>query len=169
MPVTEVYTVDRLYKHEDNGDEYTYILKDSKARSDLKNLVDLIDNGPKNKLKKNSGTTPSGVGYFLDHEPVSLPAGRYVLYCERTGNTSTSIAVFSGSTRVASVTRGAGVNVFSQDLDLTVDCDSISLYIGTSQTVNKLMLCSAAAYGLSDKYVPYCPTIMELYEMIQNQ
>lgn len=169
MPTSETFTIDKIQYELSNGDEIVCVLKDSKSRSDLQNLVDIIDNGPKNKLKKNSGTTPSNSGYFYEHEPVSLPAGKYILYCERTGNTSTSISLFSGTTRVASITRGAGVNEFAQELDLTVDCDSISLYIGTSQTINKLMLCTADAYAMTDKYVPYCPTILELYEMIQNQ
>lgn len=49
---------------------------------------------------------------------------------------------------------------------------SLSINISARATVNNLvikpMICAKSAWVLSNKYVPYCPPVSELYAMIQN-
>ena len=38
---------------------------------------------------------------------------------------------------------------------------------GDSATINDIMLCTAADWAVSQQFVPYCPTMAEMYEMIK--
>ena len=132
-------------------------------------LVVLIDSGPKNRMPVNSGTTPSGAGYFVQDLPIVLPAGDWVLTMKRTGNTTTSIALKAAdNTELYRVTRGAGVNNIVQEFTISAAAKYISIYVGNSIQVSEVMLTTDAEYKISDAYVPYRPSWDQMYEMIQN-
>lgn len=129
-------------------------------------IVDLIDNGPKNKISVNSGTTPAGAGYLCEDLPITLPPGDYVWTMTRTGNTDTSFRVKDANgNSLYNVTRGAGVNDIVQDFTISETGATVSIYVGYSITCSNCMVCSKEAYTLSTKYVPYCVHINEKADM----
>lgn len=132
-------------------------------------LVVIIDSGPKNRMPVNSGTTPAGSGYFVQELPIVLPAGDWVLTMKRTGNMTTSIALKAAdNTELFRVTRGAGVNNIVQEFTISAEARYISIYVGNSIQVSDVMITTDAEYQISDAYVPYRPSWVQLYEMIQN-
>lgn len=131
-------------------------------------LADVIDNGPKNRLSVNAGTTGSGAGYFVQDLPIALAPGDYVWSMKRTGNASTTFVVKAADdTELAKITRGAGVTDIVSEFSTSDTAAKISIYVGYSTTVTDAMICSKAAYEISSAFVPYAPTNAELYAMIQ--
>lgn len=131
-------------------------------------LADILDStGAKNRLSVNSGTTGSGNGYFVQDLPITLEPGDYVWKMTRTGDTSTSFVVRAADdTELARITRGAGVTDIVSEFSISGKAAKVSIYVGYSVTITDAMICSAAAYAVSNAYAPYAPTNAELYAMI---
>lgn len=97
-----------------------------------------------------------------------LPAGKYHLSgVPSGGSTATYRASLSGIT--GGVDTGSGADFTLTEplyaayrILITGDCDF------TGGMVFKPMICAKAAWDISNKFVPYCPTNAELYAMIKN-
>jgi hypothetical protein len=145
------------------------------ARQQLQAAVSvLINGGSKNRATVNDTSGTRNVVI-----PVNLPAGDWVIYfgeiasddtdatvCRVALADSTDTAVWSGGT-----TRGTDKSV-----SVVIDSAAASLYVyasdnynhssGDTVTVSNLMVCTKAEWDISQTYVPYCPTMPELYQMI---
>lgn len=131
---------------------------------------ELVDNGAKNKVSVNSGSTPAGGGYFVRELPISLEPGDYVFKMKRssTTTTSTSMALYDeNNTQVLSMSAPATTTDLTYQFYLPSAATKISIYVGYSVDVSDVMICTLAAYNVSNKFVPYRPSWDEMYAMIQ--
>lgn len=144
-------------------------------------LADLVDSGAKNLSPTNSGSNPSGTWFQFN---IELPPGEYVLYIGTLASTDTDadtcqFGIFDSSWNnligsYPQLPRGNQIWIpFSTNGDSAaarVYCSDTSAH-GTSDTVTvtNLMVCTRAAWEVSRRYVPYCPSLAQLYAMIQNQ
>lgn len=108
------------------------------------------------------GNTTSALG-----GRTTLPAGRYFL--KGTGNNSVRVQIFghdgTNAATLSNTSNDAFVNV---DDTWPYHCLRIWIAAGASfdhQTIWP-MLCKAEDYAISSAFVPYAPTLRELYEMI---
>lgn len=169
--------------------QYTY----TKAEIDtmlsaLEDAIDLdegvlsnqLDSGAKNKCPVNSGSNTLPTRWL--QIPLVLPAGVYKL---KIGNlvsddtdTSTCQFVFFDSSNIAIsnyayLSRGDDVTA---TMTLTGESSYCRLYPSDSYahsendtvTATDIMICDYDEYTISDKYVPYCPTLYELYQMMRG-
>lgn len=145
----------------------------------------LIDAGAKNKLDHTAYTrTVNGVTYTVNADRsititsdgtntqsllylaqnASLPAGDYILSgCTGGSSTTYDLRVKVGDT----VTHN-----YDDGTPFTADGSQIeaSIVVRAAQTLNITidpMICTADDYAASPDYVPYVPTMLELYQMIQ--
>ena len=139
-------------------------------------VVSLIDSGSKNMINCTSATEVTYVDI-----PCHVQAGTYTLSFESLTSDDTDASVCKieftdSSTNVhgtSYIQRGNNVNA-----SINVDGESTNIRIYASDsyansendniTVTNAMLCTSYDWKLSNKYVDYCPTVQELYEMIQN-
>jgi hypothetical protein len=97
-----------------------------------------------------------------------LPAGTYYLSgVPAGGSTSTYRASLTNITGGIDTGNGATFTLAEPKyaayrILISGDCDFTGGY------VFKPMICAKAAWDISDKFVPYCPTNAELYAMIRN-
>lgn len=144
-------------------------------------LAELIDSGQKNLASVNSGTftaptTPDGARY------VSIPiigvSGDVVLYTGSLESDDTTVTTCGlrlqfadGTTKTIQINRG---NNIVTNISLSGKLDEIGVYpangytasAGKSLSFQNLMLCSKAAWDISQKYVPYRPSYDELVARI---
>lgn len=140
-------------------------------------LIGLVDSGAKNLCPVNSGTGTQR--YQID---VNLPAGEYILYVGGLTSTDTDsatcqiIAMTSPTGTVVSpyvmATRESGKYY---NFTLTDTCALVYIYAsdsfahssGDTVTFSNLMICTKAAWDVSQKYVPYAMTNAEITAWIQ--
>lgn len=139
-------------------------------------VVSLIDSGSKNMINCTSATEVTYVDI-----PCQVQAGTYTLSFESLTSDDTDASVckieFTDSSSTVHGTsyiqRGNNVNA-----SINVDGESTNIRIYASDTYSNseddnitaanAMLCTSYDWKLSNKYVNYCPTVKELYEMIQD-
>ena len=139
-------------------------------------VVSLIDSGSKNVINCTSATEVT----YIDI-PCNVQAGTYTLSFESLTSDDTDASVckieFTDSSSTVHGTsyiqRGNNVNA-----SINVDGESTNVRIYASDsysnseddniTATNAMLCTSYDWKLSNKYVDYCPTVQELYEMIKN-
>ena len=139
-------------------------------------VASLIDSGSKNMINCTSATEVTYVDI-----PCHVQAGTYTLSFESLTSDDTDASVCKAeftdsSTNVhgtSYIQRGNNVNA-----SINVDGESTNIRIYASDsyansendniTATNAMLCTSYDWKLSNKYVDYCPTVQEIYEMIQN-
>lgn len=139
-------------------------------------VASLIDSGSKNMINCTSATEVTYVDV-----PCHVQAGTYTLSFESLTSDDTDASVCrieftDSSTNVhgtSYIQRGNNVNA-----SINVDGESTNIRIYASDTyansendnitITNAMLCTSYDWKLSNRYVDYCPTVQELYEMIQN-
>ena len=152
----------------------------ARAAADAKHaaaLAELINSGAKNYL-----TTSSGSGTKSVAIDVNLPAGEYVvsfgsLTSTDTDYTTCQIIALNGASVVSAspqlqMERGSNVH---GTITLTSAAKKIEIYAsktgtgatGDTVTFSNGMVCLPEAYAITTDFVPYCPTLPELYAMIQ--
>lgn len=108
------------------------------------------------------GTNTQSLLYLVQNAP--LPAGSYILSgCTGGSSTTYDLRVKVGDT----VTHN-----YDDGTPFTADGSPIeaSIVVRAAQTLNITiapMICTADDYAASPDYVPYVPTMLELYQMIQ--
>lgn len=153
-----------------NTTKVTQYDKDSAA------LPSVVDGGAKNKLPENS-FTETGKWKQISCE---LEPGDYVVSIGSLSSTDTDavtcqFGVFDSGDNTLStrqVSRGSNV---SREFTITSKSSYIRFYSsdtaahgdGDTITAADAMICSKAAWDVSQKYVPYCPSMGEMYEMIK--
>ena len=151
-------------------------------------LVELIDSGAKNKLSIGTPTTvPAGLSITRNNDGSyivsgSLAAANSIIFnidalsgdlilsgCPAGGGNNSYLLRLtkSGSQVSGSVDTGNGSDIFTMDgsgyaLNMRFAAGSYT------DLIFKPMICSAAAWAISQAYVPYTPTLYELYQMIQG-
>lgn len=170
-------------------------ITDEKLTNDEAALVELVDSGAKNKfdpaytwdsmtiygitITRNgdtysiaSGTTQSGNNDFINmrnetHINTNLiPAGDWVLSFDTPQQNVRLQACWNGALRANS---SFGTNLFFTVPENTTDSWVRIVFKGSTDmtgTSFKIMLCPRVLWDVSHKYVPYCPTIAEMYAMI---
>lgn len=103
----------------------------------------------------------------------TLPAGKYV--CKGTGDTSVRVQVFAHSGTAESLQKLSDVstdNEFEYTSSLKQDYPYLCfrIWIAGSSTFDNVtiypMICSKAAWNISQAYQPYRPSYQEMYDMI---
>ena len=137
--------------------------------------MELINEGAKNRATVNSTSGTRNVVI-----PVSLPAGEYVIRFGEIASTDTDASVCRVALADATDTAvWAGGTTRGEDktISVTLEAAAASIYVyasdnynhsaGDTVTITNLMICTQTDWDLSQTYVPYCPTLPELYAMIQ--
>lgn len=137
-------------------------------------VEELVNIGAKNRCTVNSGSATLRTSI-----PVNLPAGDYVISIGEITSTDTDASVClltlldssSNSLWSGGTTRGQ-----DKEIEVTISGAAASFMIyasdnyshssGDTVTFSNLMICSKTDWDISHAYVPYCPTMPELYEMI---
>ena len=134
-----------------------------------------IDSGAKNLVNATSGS-----GTRFVNIPVVLQPGTYhILFSDITSTdtdaTKCQCAAFdSGNADVSNYLQLGRGSAIDGTLTVTATTAYIRLYASNSygnsagDTVDftDCMICTEADWNISQKYVPYCPTMAELYQMI---
>ena len=139
-------------------------------------VVSLIDSGSKNMINCTSATDVT----YIDI-PCLVQAGTYTLSFESLTSDDTDASVCKVEfTDVATNVHGTAYIQRGNSVNASIDVDgestSIRVYASDTYansendniTATNAMLCTSYDWKLSNKYVDYCPTVKELYEMIQN-
>ena len=141
-------------------------------------LTGQIDSGAKNRLTINSGSSTPPTRWI--NIPVSVEAGKYRVYFGTLASDDTDAekcqACFLDSSNAQvsnwlSFERGSAVSAAET---LTSTATTLRLYAsdsyahseGDTVTFTDGMVCAESDWAISQKYVPYCPTMPELYQMI---
>lgn len=141
-------------------------------------VAEQIDTGAKNRLTINSGSSTPPTRWI--NIPVNIEAGKYRVYFGTLASDDTDAekcqACFLNSdnqqvSNWLSFSRGSGVSAAAT---LTGAATSFRLYPsdsyahseGVTVTFTDGMVCAESDWAISQKYVPYCPTMAELYQMI---
>lgn len=141
-------------------------------------VAEQIDSGSKNRLTINSGSSTPPTRWI--NIPVSVESGNYRVYFGNLTSDDTDAekcqACFldSANTQVSnwlSFERGTDVSAAAT---LTGSATTFRLYPsdsyahseGDTVTFSDGMVCAESEWSISQKYVPYCPTMPELYQMI---
>lgn len=154
----------------ESGGVYTPLAEDRAA------LVELVDGGAKNLIDVNLKNI---TGSYWDIPIKEIPAGTYVVSLGSLTSTDTDATTCnvrfgkSGSGIFGSNQCERGTNVY---VTITNDnpADYLRIYYsdtnthssGDSITATDLMVCTKAAWDISHEFVPYCPSMSEMYSMI---
>ena len=131
-------------------------------------LIEQVDNGAKNLSSVSSGIiSNSGGGFPIPSTPITVPIGTYIVSFKFSGNaTRGSVQFRSGSTTSDSLAFDMAPLV-SVRIEITSDTiDNFNLYSNSTATISEFMICTAHDWAISQKFVPYCPTMAEMYAMI---
>lgn len=137
-------------------------------------VVELVDGGAKNHATVNDFTAT--LRQTVDVEPlggtIHLHIGEYTSTDTDTTNFIIIFRYTDGTTATRTLEKGAvdaEYNLANYVLD-RVDVyasDTWNHSSGDDVTVSELMICSKAAWDISEAYQPYRPSYQELYEMVQ--
>lgn len=146
-------------------------------------LARLIDSGAKNLLTVSSGGNTT-TQRFVD-VPCTAKAGTYVLYFGHLESTDTDSetcaisfkdanAVDVGASSVYQFSRGDGVyNVITLKNDNLAQiriysANNFATSAGDVVIFTDAMFCTKSAWDISQAYVPYCPTLQDLYNLVKS-
>ena len=143
-------------------------------------LASLINTGAKNRMQQSDFTT---TGSSIDI-PCILTPGEYVIYRGSLTSTDTdaSTCLFrlyddSGGSNVqrlsAALNRGDGISYRFTITDKVTfarfyPSDTAAHSSGDTLTASNMMICPAAMFDVSPAFASYCPTLAELYAIVQG-
>lgn len=139
-----------------------------------------IDTGGKNQCPVNAGSNTLPTRWL--QISVQLQPGTYKVYFGSLSSTDTDAATcqvigFDAGNALATnyiyPERGSDV---AADLTVTAETSYVRIYPsdsyahsdGDTVTVSDLMICTKNDYEISPEYVPYCPTLAELYALVKS-
>ena len=150
------------------------------------NLIELVDSGSKNLMPTANGSNPAGESWF--RQDIQLPAGNYIIWFDSYTTTDTDehecrIGFFdangdnSSSYVYVKVDSNRTATHVAIPIRLNKACTNVRFYpsktvstsSGDTLTFTGCMICTEQSWRISKKNVPYCPTLQDLYAMIQNQ
>ena len=122
-------------------------------------LIELCDSGAKNKVDIATATVTANSYVFQNYEPPSrIPIGNYVFTCQSTQTTAGEavLALFdenlSEIIRKTITTKNGTLTI---EFTLTVPARRMHFYTNVAGTFSEFLLCTKAAFGVSQKFVPY--------------
>lgn len=143
-------------------------------------LSELVDEGAKNLCNvADFPTTTAPWNQSILGDGVTLPAGEYILsFTNITSNADGTLMqlLFAKDISFAEltsdyyhITKGTNTSI---KIRLTGDTTAIRIYAGSSYAGSQgkslsfsgFMICTAADWAISQKFVPYCPSLPEVYE-----
>lgn len=151
------------------------------AESDIAVLHDaterLIDTGAKNLCD-----TATGTGTRFVNIPIILQPGVYHVYFGGISSSDTDAqtcqfaAFASDNTDASNYLQLQRINGVNGVLTVTAITSYVRLYAssnygsgaGDTVTFTDMMICTESDWEISQKYVPYCPTLYELYQMVRS-
>lgn len=124
-----------------------------------------INTGAKNYCPYDSFSA-AGAGTVISDQPINLPAGDYILTLNFTATTGSSAFRFldSGASIINFNVQNSSAGTASVPFTLPSDANQIRVYTTTANDVTDIMIRPAAVTDSS--FVPYCPTLYELYQMV---
>lgn len=138
-------------------------------------LAKIVDSGAKNKFQTADDSFP---GAWRDYS-INLPAGNYVISFSSLSTTASSttiqmICMNGGSTTSTWLQCPVGTDTY-----IKFSCTDTTLFriyaansygasAGKTATFTGAMICDEVLWNISHSFVPYCPSMRELYDMIQN-
>lgn len=147
-----------------------------KLTADEAALAEVVDAGAKNFAQTESGSATQYAKIKC-----AVPAGKYKIYftslvSNDTDATNCQIYFHDRQSIVSSrgsINRGTGV--VSNDITVNSDAEWIWIYAsdvlsnssGDTLSFSGAMCCTKAAWDVSHAFAPYCPSMAEMYEMIQ--
>ena len=143
-------------------------------------LTELINSGGKNRCPVNSGSNTLPTRWL--QIPITLQPGSYKVYFGDLSSTDTDastcqmVGFDSANAQATNYIYPARGTDITADLTVTAETSYIRIYASDSYahsendtlTVTDLMICSAADFEISPVYVPYCPTLAELYALVRS-
>ena len=154
---------------------------DARTAADAKHtagLTDALDGGAKNKMPVRAGSNQTGDSWF--QTAVDLPKDTYVVSLGTLQSDDTDATVCRGIFLAADHSNASsyfmmqrGTNV-SAAVTLTKPAaffrlnpsDTVAHSSGDTLSYTDAMICTKAAWDISPAFVPYCPTMQALYQMI---
>lgn len=143
-------------------------------------LARLIDSGAKNRVKTNSGSSVAAQR-FIEIPLGEVTSGTYILYfghlestlSDVTCNVTIRDASNNTVTSPSEFQFVQGDGIYKEITLISDAATKIRIYSANTfaasenqvVTFSGAMLCSKAAWNISQAYVPYCPTVQELYQM----
>ena len=137
-------------------------------------VVEIVNGGGKNRATVNDTSGTRNVVI-----PVNLPAGDWVIYFGEIASDDTDATVCRVALADSSdnaVWAGGTTRGTDKSISVTLEAEAVNVYVyasdnynhssGDTVTVSNLMICTKADWDVSQTYVPYCPTMAELYQMI---
>jgi len=125
----------------------------------------LVDAGAKNFMPLDTATFLSaGAGNEI---AVKIPIGDYVLSCNCSATSSTShLYLFDANHN--EILHQPFTNSANKKINLSLASEAVLARFDSniSNTISKIMICTTTDYAISPEFVPYTPTMRELYEMI---
>lgn len=149
-------------------DYQPYALPNTKITPEL---IELVDSGAKNLWSFGGSIEKASSGNAIN-VAFMLKAGTYVFSCKIAsgGTGSTQLKFTDGSatgTTIATQTWGnTSAGTMSVTYTLTSDATYVVMYTNGSFSYTECMLCSKAAWDVSQKFVPYRPTYEETVEQV---
>ena len=142
---------------------------DNNQRNDENNILSLIDTGAKNMIDVDT-TVIETAGFVIPaNTPFVHGAGEYTISFSSTNAIAigANIVFDNDNSEILrqNITINAGDNV--QTFTLPSAAKKVRWYITGATTISNLMICTSTAYNTSPAYVPYCPTLAEVYAMVK--
>lgn len=143
-------------------------------------LTNLINTGSKNLMPTPDGQSVPPTRWI--NIPIVLQPGTYRVFfgdlqSNDTDDTRCQAAFLTGSTQVSNwLTFDRGTNVYSGVCTINAETAIFRLYPSTSYassagdtvTFANCMICKESDWQISQTYVPYCPTLPEIYALIKS-
>lgn len=143
-------------------------------------LTELINTGGKNRCPTSGGSNVLPTRWL--QIPIVLDPGQYVvkigsLSSDDTDAGTCQFVCFASDNTVASnylyLSRGSDVSgnitISNQTAYLRLyPSDSYAHSENDTVTASDIMICSKSDYDISPDYVPYCPTLAELYALVRS-
>lgn len=139
-------------------------------------IAGLLNTGGKNHAQTNNGSATRNLRIQLN-----IPAGDYVLHIGEITSTDTDASVCRiavANAADSAIFTGGTTRGNDKIIRFTISESAVWLYVyasdnyshsgGDTVTITNLMVCSQSDYELSPEYVPYCPTLAELYALVKS-
>lgn len=152
------------------------------AREALQSIVaEQVNQGAKNRITTYSGSCSPPASWF--EISAALEPGTYVISFDSLTSTDTDAQTCRGIFLAADgsyassyfmLPRGTNVSAAATLTKAAVKLrinpsDTVAHSEGDSAAYSGAMVCEKALWELSPQFVPYCPTVQELYQMILEQ
>lgn len=144
-------------------------------------LARIIDSGAKNRCPIDAGACEAGSSWYQC--AINLPVGEYVVSFGMLESDDTDATKCRGIFLAADSSNASSYFMFERGENVSAavtltkpaaffrlnPSDTVAHSSGDIVSFENAMICTAEDWAVSDKYVAYCPTMQELYQMILNQ